>query len=94
MSTRGKENIMNKEEIKKIVDNIKDAVSKSGDSRVIITNKKGEVVLNIPFIAGAAGVAVSLFAAKWALIASVVATIGFGCGVEVVKADGQVIKIK
>ena len=85
---------MNNEETKKLVDEIKDIVRKGNASKIIITNKEGEVVLNVPVTAGVAGVAVGVFAAKWALIAAVIATIGFGCGVEVVKSDGQVIKIK
>ncbi len=85
---------MNNDEVKKIMDKIKEVVAKGNASKIIITNKLGEVVLNVPVTAGVAGVAIGFFTAKWVLIASVIATIGFGCGVEVVNADGQVTKIK
>lgn len=43
--------------------------------------------------AGVLGVAVGLTSAKWALLAAVLATLGFGCTVEVVKEDGNVVNV-
>ena len=78
----------------KIVEEIKDVVREGGVSSIIITNKEGEVKLNVPLTVGAIGVTVGLFTIPWITIGTVIATVGLGCGIEVKKSDGQIIKIR
>ena len=35
----------------------------------------------------------AFLAAKWVLLAGVLATVGFGCSVEVIKNDGEVVNV-
>ena len=49
--------------------------------------------MNISVNAGLVGGAVAFLAAKWVLLAGVLATVGFGCSVEVVKNDGEVVNV-
>ena len=49
--------------------------------------------MNISVNTGLVGGAVTLLAAKWVLLAGVLATVGFGCTVEVIKTDGEVINV-
>ncbi len=74
------------------IEKIKELVRKGSVSRIIV--KRGEnQILNFPVNVGIVGVAVGITAAKWALLAAVLATFGFGCTVEVVKADGSAINV-
>ena len=71
---------------------IKDLIRKGSVSRIIV--KRGDnQILNFPVNVGIVGVAVGLTAAKWALFAAVLATLGFGCTVEVIKEDGSVVNV-
>jgi len=36
---------------------------------------------------------VAVASAKWVLLASILATVGFGCSVEVVKEDGNIVNV-
>ncbi|MBR6090893.1 MAG: DUF4342 domain-containing protein, partial [Anaerolineaceae bacterium] len=67
-------------------------IRKGRVSRVLI-KRNGNPILNFPVNAGVLGVAVGLTSAKWALLAAVLATLGFGCTVEVVKEDGSVVNV-
>lgn len=74
------------------LDKIKEIVSKGNVSRVIV--RKGEnVILNIPVTVGVVGAVVGITAAKWATLAAVLATVGFGCTVEIVKDDGEIVNV-
>lgn len=74
------------------IEKIKELIRKGSVSRVIV--KRGEnQILNFPVNAGIVGVAVGITAAKWALLAAVLATLGFGCTVEVVKEDGSIVNV-
>ena len=74
------------------LDKIKELVSKGNVSRVIV--RKGEnVILNIPVTVGVVGAVVGITAAKWATLAAVLATVGFGCTVEIVKDDGEIVNV-
>ena len=78
--------------VQEIMDKIKDLIAKGNVSRIVI--RKGErEILNVPVTVGVVAGAVGLAAAKWALLAGVLATVGFGCKVEVVKADGGVVNV-
>ncbi|MBR3175184.1 MAG: DUF4342 domain-containing protein [Oscillospiraceae bacterium] len=74
------------------MDRIKELIRKGSVSRVLI-KRNGNPILNFPVNAGVLGVAVGLTSAKWALLAAVLATLGFGCTVEVVKEDGSVVNV-
>ena len=71
---------------------IKELVKKGNVSRIVV-RRNGQSVLNIPVNVGVVGAAVGLTTAKWALLAAAVATVGFGCTVEIVKADGAVVNV-
>ena len=74
------------------IEKIKDLIRKGSVSRIIV--KRGDnQILNFPVNVGIVGVAVGLTAAKWALFAAVLATLGFGCTVEVIKEDGSVVNV-
>lgn len=75
-----------------IVAKLKELVQKGNVSRILI-RRDSDVILNLPVTVGIAGAVVGLSAAKWLLIAGVVATLGFGCTVEIVKDDGQIVSV-
>lgn len=74
------------------LDKIKELVSKGNVSRVVI-RKDDKVILNVPVTVGVVGAVVGITAAKWAMLAAVLATVGFGCTVEVVKDDGEIVNV-
>ena len=71
---------------------IKELVKKGNVSRIIV-RRKDDVVLNLPVNVGVVGAALGLAYAKWVLLAGVLATIGFGCTVELVKSDGGIVNV-
>lgn len=74
------------------IEKIKELIRKGSVSRIIV--KRGDnQILNFPVNVGIVGVAVGLTVAKWALFAAVLATLGFGCTVEVIKEDGSVVNV-
>lgn len=74
------------------LDKIKELVNKGNVSRVVI--RKGEkVILNVPVTVGVVGAVVGITAAKWAMLAAALATVGFGCTVEVIKDDGEIVNV-
>ncbi len=83
---------MNENETKGIVEKVKELVRKGNVSRIVV-RRAGRELLNIPVNAGLVGGAVTLLAAKWVLLAGVLATVGFGCQVEVIKEDGDVVDV-
>ena len=42
---------------------------------------------------GVVGAVVGITAAKWAMLAAVLATVGFGCTVEIIKNDGEIVNV-
>ena len=75
-----------------VLDKIKDLVSKGNVSRVLV-RRGDKVILDIPVTVGVVGVVVGITAAKWATLAAVLATLGFGCTVEIIKDDGEVVNV-
>ena len=75
-----------------IIEKIKELVKKGNVSRIVI-RKDGKEYVNIPVNAGIAVGVATLAMSKILLIAGVLATVGFGCTVEVVKDDGQVVDV-
>ena len=78
--------------VKEIMEKVKELVKKGNVSRIIV-KRKDETVLNIPVNAGVAGAVVGLAYAKWALLAAAVATVGFGCTVEIIRDNGTVVNV-
>ena len=78
--------------VQNTVGKIKEMVKKGNVSRILV-KRKGEDVLNIPVNAGVVGAVVGLAYAKWALLAAVLATLGFGCTVEIIRDDGAVVNV-
>ena len=79
-------------DVQSVIDKIKELVKKGNVSRIIVC-RKGERLLNIPVSVGAVGAVVGLAAAKWVTLAAVLATIGLGCTVEVIKSDGGIVNV-
>ena len=78
---------MNNNKVQAIVEKVKELVQRGNVSRIVV--RKGErVLLNIPVNVGIVGAS-----AKWVLLASILATVGFGCSVEVVKEDGNIVNV-
>ena len=79
-------------DVQSVIDTIKELVKKGNVSRIIVC-RKGEQLLNIPVSVGAVGAVVGLAAAKWVTLAALLATIGLGCTVEVIKSDGGIVNV-
>ena len=80
---------MDNNNINDIMGKLKALVKKGNVSRIVICKDEKELV-NIPVNVGIVGGVVGLAAAKWVVIAAVLATVGFGCTVQVIKEDGEV----
>ncbi len=80
------------DKVKETVEKIKAKV-KEGNVDKIRISKDGDVVLSVPVNIGIIGGIVGLAAAPWAFIAATIATIGFGCKIEIVKKDGSTDEI-
>ena len=79
-------------DVKTAVEKIKELVRKGNVSKIVV-RRKGEVLLSIPVSVGVVGAVIGITAAKWALLAAVLCTVGFGCSVEIVKDDGEVLNV-
>ena len=78
--------------INSVVEKIKEIVAKGNVSRVLV-RKDDKVLLNIPVTVGIVGAVVGLSVAKWATLAAVLATVGFGCVIEIVKDNGEIVNV-
>ena len=72
------------DKVKETVEKIKAKVKEGNVDKVQIS-KDGEIVLSLPVNIGIIGGIVGLAAAPWAFIAASIATLSFGCKVEIVK---------
>ena len=79
-------------DVQATIEKIKELIRKGNVSRVVV-KRNGAQILSLPVNVGIIGVVVGLTSAKWTLLAAVLATIGFGCTVEVVKEDGEVVNV-
>ena len=75
-----------------ILKKIKELLRKGSVSRIVV-KRNDSIILNIPVNAGIIGVAVGISYAKWALLAAVLATVGFGCTVDLIREDGDVVSL-
>ncbi len=79
----------NKQFAQEILAKLKELVRKGNVTKIQIS-RKGENVVTFPLNVGVvAGVAV----APWALIAAAIATLGASCSIDVVKENGEVVRI-
>ena len=85
-------NYANDSKVKETVEKIKAKV-KDGNVDKVQISKDGEIVLSVPVNVGIIGGIVGLAAAPWAFIAATIATLGFGCRIEIVKKDGTTDEI-
>ena len=83
---------MDKNNVNSIMESLKALVKKGNVSRIVIAKDEKELV-NIPVNVGIVGGVVGLAAAKWVVIAAVLATVGFGCTVQVIKEDGEITDV-
>ena len=83
---------MDKNSINDVMNKLKDLVRKGNVSRILVC-KDGKELVNIPVNVGIVGGVVGLAAAKWVVIAAVLATVGFGCTVQVIKEDGEITDV-
>ena len=80
------------DKVKETVEKIKTKV-KEGNVDKIQISKDGEIVLSLPVNIGIVGGIIGLAAAPWAFVAATIATLGFGCKIEIVKKDGSTDEI-
>ena len=78
--------------VQSILDSIKELVKEGNVARIVVKKGKKEV-LSFPLTVGVAGAAIGLLWARLPLLAAVLVTLGSGCVVEVVKADGEVVNV-
>ena len=79
-------------DVQRIISKIKDLVAQGNVSRIVVC-RKGQQLINIPVSVGAVGAVVGIAASKWLMLGAVLATIGFGCTVEVIKSDGGIVNV-
>lgn len=72
-----------------VVAKLKEIVKKGNVSRIIVRNKEGEELVNLPVNAGIVGAVI----APWGVLAGIIASFGFRCVIEVVKDDGTIIDV-
>ena len=75
-----------------VMDKIKELVQKGNVSRIVV-RKGDKVLVDVPVNVGIVGGVAMLAVSKVLLIGGVLATVGFGCTVEVIKDDGQVVDV-
>ncbi|MGL4484443.1 MAG: DUF4342 domain-containing protein [Anaerovoracaceae bacterium] len=78
-----------KEKTADIIIALKELVKKGNASRIAITNKDGEKIVNIPVNVSIIGAIV----APWGLIVGVIAAFGFDCKIEVIMVDGSSVDV-
>lgn len=75
-----------------VIEKIKELVKRGNVSRILV--KKGDKILvDVPVTVGVLGGVAMLAVSKVLLIAGVLATVGYGCVVEVIKDDGEVVDV-
>ncbi len=80
------------DKIKETVEKIKAKVREGNVDKVQISKDK-EIYLSLPLNIGIIGGIIGAAAAPWAFVAATLATLGFGCKIEIVKKDGTTDEI-
>lgn len=83
---------MNSNQVNAVIEKLKELVTKGNVTRIVV-RREGKELVNIPVTAGIVGGVVMLAAAKWLLLAGVLATVGFGCTVTVIKDNGEEMNV-
>ena len=78
--------------VQSILDSMKELVKEGNVARIVVKKGRREV-RSVPLTVGVAGAAIGLLWARLPLVAAVLVTLGSGCVVEVVKADGEVVNV-
>ena len=78
--------------VSNVVEKIKELVAKGNVSRVLV-RKEEKVILDIPVTVGVVGAGGGITAAKWAMLGAALATVGFGCTVEIIKDSGEIVNV-
>ena len=80
------------DKVKETVDKIKAKVKEGNVDKVQIS-KDGEIILSLPVNIGIIGGIIGAATAPWAFVVATLATLGFGCKIEIVKKDGTTDEI-
>ncbi len=80
------------DKVKETVEKIKAKVKEGNVDKVQISKDK-EIILSLPVNIGIIGGIIGAAAAPWAFVAATLATLGFGCKIEIVKKDGTTDEI-
>ncbi len=72
-----------------LVNTLKNLVKKGNVAKILIKDKDGTLILNLPVNAGI----VAAIVAPWGMLAGIIASFGFRCVIEIVKDDGTVIDV-
>ena len=78
--------------IRMIIILYREAIKKGNVSRIII-RKEDKEYLNLSVNIGTAGILLGLAVAPWTIVAGIVATVGYGCIVELHMDNGEVVKL-
>ena len=84
---------MDKNTVNGLLEKLKELVAKGNVSRIVIRKADGSVFLDMSVNAGIVGGVVAISFSKWLLIGGALAAVGFGCTLEVVKNNGEVINV-
>ena len=79
-------------ETNSIMEKIKELVNKGNVSRILV-RKGDKILVDVPVNVGLAAGVATLALSKVLVIGAALATVGFGCTVEVIKDDGQVVDV-
>ena len=84
---------MDKNTVNGLLEKLKALVAKGNVSRIIIRKADGSVFLDMSVNVGVIGGVVALSLSKWLVIGGALAAVGFGCTLEVVKGNGEVVNV-
>ena len=76
-------------DINSIIAKVRELIQKGNVSRIVV-RKEGQELVNVPVNVGVVG---GMMAPALLLVSGALATVGFGCSVEIIKADGQVLSV-
>lgn len=83
---------MNNDQTNAVIEKIKALVRQGNASRVVV-RKGDKIIANVPVTAGIGIGAAALLASKWLIIGGAIASVGFGCTVEIIKENDEVVSV-
>ena len=75
-----------------IIERVKELVKKGNVTRILV-RKGDKILVDVPVNVGLAAGVATLALSKVLVIGAALATVGFGCTVEVIKEDGQIVDV-